>query len=254
MLVSLLQLPAACQLTQKIPKKNIAEHAKHSPSAAKLLQQAVESIYLQGHITPNNSNIAAFSDEHYEYLEVLVISLQLKDPVPPANQLKQLHQLLHQSIAYPLILELYNEQGAQWSLAEKTINQANPEHEQLVLQELIVTDWQTTEPTTLQSQFQHSLAFGQLEQASLKTLYQSLLSSFVRYLTASSLQQTTLSDAAGGYTDNLAQQHEQLRQIQQLQQQIKTLRDQRNACSQFNEKVAINLELQRLTSELKELS
>lgn len=53
---------------------------------------------------------------------------------------------------------------------------------------LIVTDWQTTEPTTLQSQFQHSLAFGQLEQASLKTLYQSLLSSFVRYLTASSLQ------------------------------------------------------------------
>ena len=106
----------------------------------------------------------------------------------------------------------------------------------------------------MQSQFQHSLAFGQLEQASLKTLYQSLLSSFVRYLTASSLQQTTLSDAAGGYTDDFAQQHEQLRQIQQLQQQIKTLRDKRNASSQFNEKVAINLELQRLTRELKELS
>lgn len=254
MLLSLLQLPYACRVEHKIPKKNIAEHARHSSSAARLLQQAVESIHLLGHITPNNSNIAAYQDAEHEYLELMLISVRLKEPLPAAGQLKQLHQLLHQSIAYPLLLELRNERGAQWSLAEKTINQASPEHEQLVVQELVVTDWQSEQPNELQKEFQHSLRFDQLDHASLKTLYLSLLGCFVRYLTAHSLQQTTLADAAARYDQNLEQQHATLRKIQQLQQHIKTLQAQRDSCSQFNEKVAINLELQRLTRELKELS
>ena len=254
MLLPLLQLPPACQVVQKIAKKSIVDHARHSSSAARLLQQAVGSITLLGHITPNNSNIAAYSDDEHEYLEVLYISLQLKEPMPPEVQLKQLHQLLHQSIAYPLILELASTEGAQWSLAEKTINQANPEHEQLVLQEMIVTDWQAVQPSVLQAEFQQGLSFNQLDHGSLKMLYQSLQGCFVRYLTASSLQQATLSDSEGSYIGDLASQQERLRTIQQLQQQKKALQARRDASTQFNEKVAINLELQRLTRELKELS
>lgn len=252
MLLHLLQLPAACLTEQKIPKKGISEHAKNSNPAARLLQQTVQTIHLLAHITPNNSNIASYADQEHEYLEAMHISLLLKEEQVSAGQLKSLHQLLHQSIAYPLILEIRDGSRAQWSLAEKAINQANPEHEQLVIRDLVVTDWQSSTPQNVQLEFQQSLSFPQLDHGNLMALYRSLLARFVNYLKAVSLGQTSLSDASTCSDADLVLQRDQLRRIQELQQRIRTLQARREACSQFNEKVAINLELQKLTRELKE--
>src|SRR5690554_3304557 len=129
MLLNALQLPSNCLVQQKIPKKAITEHARHSASAARLLQTVVDSIQLVGYITPNNSNIAAYQQGEYEYLEILVFQISLKDGSHGAGQLKNLHQMLHQAFPYPLLLEVTNaDQETQWSLATKTVNQANPEH------------------------------------------------------------------------------------------------------------------------------
>ena len=257
MLLDVLQLPTVCHVQQKIPKKSMATHAKNSAAAARLLQDSVESILLLGHITPNNSNIAAFADAQHEYLEILHIRLELKDQPVSTNQLKALHQIFHQGIAYPLLLEVAGPDGAQWSLAEKTINQANPEHEQLVIQELLVTDWQTTTGSPLQQAFWQAMRFAGQNHSNLMTLYRGWINACVRYLTATSLQQTTLGDAAACYAADplIAQQQlDHLRQIQDLQQQINALRNQRDACRQFNDKVVLNLQLQKLNQRLKELA
>src|SRR5699024_7490293 len=114
------------------------------------------------------------------------------------------------------------QEGSQWSLAEKTINQANPEHDQLVIQELLVSDWQSVGSSPLQQQFHQSLCFVQQDHSHLMALYQSLLGCFVRYLTASSLGQTALVGVAEGVHTadeaDLQQQRDQLRKIQGLQQ------------------------------------
>ncbi|KKN98687.1 hypothetical protein LCGC14_0143660 [marine sediment metagenome] len=257
MLLEALQLPDACLVQQKIPKKAIAANSKSSAAAARLLQDSVDSIQLLGHITPNNSNIAAYKDAEHEYLEILYISLQLKKMVlVSAAQLKSLHQLLHQSIAYPLILEISGQEGSQWSLAEKTINQARPEHEQLVIQELLVSDWQSDDSSPLQHQFHQSLSFVQQDYSHLMALYQSFLGCFFGYLTAASLGRATLRIAEGGETVDglgLQQQREQLRKIQDLQGKIIALKSRRDACSQFNEKVELNVQLQRLQVQLKRI-
>ncbi|MFW8567265.1 DUF4391 domain-containing protein [Orrella sp. 11846] len=257
MLLDFLQLPAACHIQQKIPKKAIAEYARNSASAVRLLQDLADSILLVGHITPNNSNIAAFQQAENEYLEILVLQIALKDRSHSAGQLKSLHQLLHQAFPYPLLLEVISTDRVQWSLATKTVNQANPEHAQLVIQELLVTDWLTTTADALQQEFYQSLAFQQQNQSNLMFLYQGWISSFVRYLTACSLNQTTQADAPANYAlepEAVQQQMERLRQIQNLKQQISVLKNQRDACKQFNEKVALNLELQKLNKRLAHLA
>lgn len=255
-LLEALQLPDACLVQQNIPKKAIVAQAKNSSATTRLLQDSVESIQLLAHITPNNSNIAAHTDKEREYLEILHIRLQLKDFLISSAQLKSLHQLLHQSIAYPLILEVTDQEGSQWSLAEKTINQANPEHEQLVIQELLVSDWQSVRSSPLQQQFHRSLRFVKQDHSHLMALYQSLLGCFVRYLTAASLGQTAIGVVEGVYTTDeadLQQQREQLRKIQDLQKRINTLKAKRDGCSQFNEKVELNIQLQKLTCQLNTL-
>ncbi|MBS7350493.1 MAG: DUF4391 domain-containing protein [Comamonas sp.] len=257
MLLDALQLPSVCQVQQKIPKKAIAEHARNSASAARLLQDVVESIQLVGHITPNNSNIAAYQQGEYEYVEILAFQILLKDGSHSAGQLKSLHQLLHQAFPYPLLLEVVNADQAQCSLATKTVNQAHPEHEQLVIQELLVTDWLAATAGSLQQELCQSLAFHKQNQSNLMQLYQSWVNVFVRYLTAISLNQTTQGDAPAHHalTPEAAQQQlDRLRQIQDLQQHISALRNQRDACKQFNEKVTLNLELQKLNKKLAGLA
>lgn len=256
-LLEALDLPEACLTQQKIPKKAIAAHTRNSAASARLLQESVDTVELVAHITPNNSNIAAHTDGLHEYLEVMHIRVQLKNFLISPSQLKGLHQLLHQSIAYPLILEIKGQDGVQWSLAEKTINQASPEHEQLVIQEMLVSDWQSADGSPLQRQFHQSLSFLQQDRSHLMTLYQSLMGCFVRYLTASSLGQPALREAEGVNTTDeayLQQQREQLRKIQGLQKSINILKAKRDACSQFNEKVELNVQLQELTRQLKSLS
>src|SRR5690625_595320 len=187
MLLNALQLPAACQVPQTIPKKDLAKHARNTASAARLLQSVVDSIQLVGHITPKNSNIAAYQQGEYECLEILVFRVQLKEGSWSAGQFKNLHQLLHQAFPYPLLLEVASTEQAQWSLATKTVNQANPEHEKLVIQDRLVTDRLMATGDTLLQGFRQSLAFQQQNQSNLMLLYQSWLNSFVRYLTAVSL-------------------------------------------------------------------
>jgi len=257
MLLDALQLPAACRVQQKIPKKAIAEHARNSASAARLLQDVVDSIQLVGHITPDNSNIAAYQQGEYEYLEILVFRVQLKEGNWGAGQLKNLHQVLHQAFPYPLLLEVVSTEQAQWSLATKTVNQANPEHEKLVIQDLLVADWLTATSDSLQQELYQSLLFQQQNQSNLMLLYQGWLNSFVRYLTAISLNQTTQRDAPASYAldpEAAQQQLDRLRQIQDVQLQISALKNQRDACKQFNEKVALNLELQKLNKKLSGLA
>lgn len=255
-LLEALQLPDACLVQQKIPKKTIAAYAKSSVAAARLLQDSVENIQLIGHITPNNSNISAHIVDEHEYLEILHISMQLKDALISPAQLKSLHQLLHQSIAYPLILEVTGQEGSQWSLAEKTVNQAKPDHEQLVIQELLVSDWQIVDSSPAQQQFRQSLSFVLQDHSHLMALYQSFIGCWVRYLTAVSLGQTDLRGAKSVHSSDqteLQRQRDQLRKIQDLQKRVNTLKAKRDACNQFNEKVELNIQLQKLAHLLNNL-
>jgi hypothetical protein len=269
MLIEALQLPPALRINQKLTKKSFYDNGQLSATAQKILQEQVETISLQAHLHPDNSNIAAYQTTQHEYLEIFVIQITLKDHQYPKGhkhpeghkawlnlksaQLKSLHEGVHKAIAYPVLLEIKAGEQVQWSLAEKSVHQADSEHDKLILNELLQTEWLSTDtatrPAELQKALIHRLAFANQNQQNLYTLYQSWYKALTGYALA---QQAGLSDLPNTES-SLETQRAKLKQIQQLKKDINDLKNQLKACQQFNEKVELNIRLQNLTKQLNDL-
>lgn len=245
-------------IVQKLTKKSFYDNGQLNASAQKLLQEQVESICLQAHIHPDNSNIAAYKTAQHEYLEIFVIQITLKDNQAWLNlkpaQLKSLHEGVHKAIAYPLFLEIKAGEQVQWSLAEKSVHQADSEHDKLILNELLQTQWLATDIGTrpggeLLQSLLNRLAFANQNQQNLYTLYQSWYKALTGYALA---HQAGLSDLPSTES-SLETQRTKLKQIQQLKKDINELQNQLKTCQQFNEKVELNIRLQSLTKQLNDL-
>ena len=258
MLIEALQLPPALRINQKLTKKSFYDNGQLSASAQKLLQEQVESISLQAHLHPDNTNIAAYKTVQHEYLEIFVIQITLKDNQSWLNlkpaQLKSLHEGVHKAIAYPLLLEIKAGEQVQWSLAEKSVHQGDSEHDKLILNELLQTEWlDVNSITRLGGELLHSLlkrlAFANQNQQNLYTLYQSWYKTLTGYALA---HQAGLSDLPST-EHSLETQRAKLKQIQQLKKDISDLKNQLKTCQQFNEKVELNIRLQKLTKQLNDL-
>lgn len=263
MLIGALQLPPALRINQKLTKKSFYDNGQLNASAQKLLQEQVESISLQAHIHPDNSNIAAYKTAQHEYLEIFVLQITLKDHQHPKGhkawlnlksaQLKSLHEAVHKAIAYPLFLEIKAGEQVQWSLAEKSVHQADSEHDKLILNELLQTEWLSTDtatrPAELQKALIHRLAFANQNPQNLYTLYQSWYKALTGYALA---HQAGLTDLPSTES-SLETQRAKLKQIQQLKKDINDLQNQLKTCQQFNEKVELNIRLQNLTKQLQSL-
>ncbi|WP_044412374.1 DUF4391 domain-containing protein [Thiomicrospira microaerophila] len=269
MLLEALQLPPALHLSQKLTKKSFYDNGQLSSSAQRLLQEQVESITLQAHIKPDNSNIPAYKTTEHEYLELFVIQVTLKDhPHPDGHkagsslkpaQLKTLHELVHKAIAYPILLEIKAGQQVQWSLAEKSVHQADSEHDKLIMNELIQTDWidsgaTRSANTPLEQDFYNALRFDRQNQQNLYRLYQSLIHTFTRYQTARLTGATQLpTNQNSGAELDIAAQRAKLKHIQQLKKDIDELTNKLKTCAQFNEKVALNMQLQQRLKQLENI-
>ena len=257
MILEALALPSHLHTQHKISKKSLVAQTQNSASTQRLLQQTLSNSNLLAHITPNSSNIPAYQDEQSEYLELMVIQCTLKDKLPSHSQCSQLHRLFHQHIPYPVILEIItaNGESAQWSLAHKTINQADTSNEKLVVQEIIQTHWlPLTTPDTLLENLFAAIEFNQQPKQHLLALYEALQQYLVSYLLALSLNKTSLKDAAPAYAVSLDEKRDTLHKIQQLKQDIAALENKRNKTQQFNEKVELNMEIQKLKAQLAKLA
>ncbi|WFE69105.1 DUF4391 domain-containing protein [Thiomicrospira sp. R3] len=276
MLLEALQLPPALHFNQKLTKKSFYDNGQLPATAQRLLQEQVETLMIQAHITPDNSNIPAYQTAQHEYLELFVIQVTLKDQPHPNThkagsilkpaQLKTLHEWVHKAIAYPILLEIKAGQQVQWSLAEKTVHQADSEHDKLIMNESIQTDWIDIGATTrlyarhgvggmcLEQDFYNALRFDRQNQQNLYRLYQSLIYTFTRYQTARLTGATQLpTNQNSGAEPDIAAQRAKLKHIQQLKKDIDELANKLKTCAHFNEKVALNIKLQNHKQQLEQI-
>jgi len=150
---------------------------------------------------------------------------------------------------------IHSGQQSQLSLAEKLINQADVENEKLIMNELIQTNW--LDPNQLQPEeqlFVESIQYNKLHKQNLYTLYQSLIQGFIALLIA---KQTGLFNlplqSEQPSQDEIDQQRAILKTIMQLDREIAKLKNKIANCNQFNEKVELNMQLQKLNNQLKQV-
>lgn len=253
MILEALELPEHLQCHIKLSKKAFVEHAKHKNAVQRLLQEQVASLHIVAHLTPDNSNIAAYKNAQYEYLELMVLQCELKEKDIRNSQLNALHRLFHQHIPYPLVVEISapHREQVQWSLAHKTINQSDAESALLVLSDIHTTHWfSTAKFDILTRELKEKLKLSQQNHSHLFALYDSLVQHFIAFLLASNLKKTTLGEPNATYSAERSQD-EILKKVLQLKQNIAALEAKRDKTTQFNEKVALNVKVQALKNALQ---
>lgn len=114
--IAALDLPAEVRVDRRVPKTTLFEHTTGLTTADKrLIIEAVEEIRWVASLKEATTSIAAYCDEQHEYLEVAVLTVNVR----PGGRVARIALLLHRAVPYPTLLVLSRSDTVTVSLAEK---------------------------------------------------------------------------------------------------------------------------------------
>ena len=260
-LIAALRLPAEATVSQRVPKKMLAENLTSRGMATsadrKLLQEQIDEVTWVAALKPSNAGIPVYQDEVRSYLELAVLSVRLRQGSQLDSQaakvspsVARLAELVHRAIPYPVLLVL--DDGTRVYLSLVHIRWAQKEADKAVLDgDLIqgvfvhngspaasVMDADTV------NAFINAMGLSKQPRTDLLTLYQGWMDTLSAWQAAAvtgrfecvSPQQATARRAA-------------LRRCHELDAQISSLRAAASKEKQMARQVAANLEIKALLAE-----
>ena len=240
--INALALPPDARVDQRVPKKLLLEQGAPTVTDKRHIQDGIEEIVWIAALKPTNIGVPAFQDETREYLEVAVLSANLR----PQAKATRLIELIHRAIPYPLVLLTAHNGTVSLSLAHKRASQA--EGGRVVLDGPVLVATLAPQSCALESAFLGSLRVADQPARDLFTLYQGWID---RVLALAAARLTgrfvPAADAAIARKDAL---DEHVR----IQREIAGLRAQAGKEKQLNRRVDLDLAIQRLEAQLATVS
>jgi len=117
--IDALGIPPSALVEQRVPKKLFLEHGAPTAADKRQIQDGIEEIIWVAALKPTNIGIPAFQDAEREYLEIAVLTVELR----PAAKSARLIELIHRAIPYPLVLATGQSGSVSLSLAHKRWSQ-----------------------------------------------------------------------------------------------------------------------------------
>lgn len=111
-----LNLPPESMVSMRVAKKILAEQAGFAAGDRRSLQDGIESCVWIAALKPENIAVPAYRDEQREYLEIAVLSLELR---PGAKAVNRIQELVHRVIPYPVLLIAQTDSGVMLSVGHK---------------------------------------------------------------------------------------------------------------------------------------
>lgn len=260
-LISALGLPSAALVSQRVPKKMLAENGATTSADRKLLQEQIDEVTWIAALKPTNAGTPVYQDEVRSYLELAVLNVRLRqgsqlDPNPAkvSPSVARLAELVHRAIPYPVLLVL--DDGAHLYLSLAHIRWAQKEADKAVLdgdliQGVFVHNGSTAasvmDADTVNA-FINAMDLSKQPRTDLMTLYQGWMDTLSAWQVAAvtgrfecvSPQQATARRAA-------------LRRCHELDAQISSLRAAASKEKQMARQVAANLEIKALVAERQQV-
>jgi hypothetical protein len=119
--VAALQLPAGCQVDQRVAKKLLVEHGAPTAADKRRINEGVEDLYWVATLKPTTVGVPAFRDDVREYLEIAVMSASLRDDA----DVTRIVELIHRAIPYPVVLVSAQAGMLELSVAHKRASQGS---------------------------------------------------------------------------------------------------------------------------------
>ncbi|MBS0228299.1 MAG: DUF4391 domain-containing protein [Proteobacteria bacterium] len=257
--VKALALPERARVDQRVPKKMLAEHGAPTAADRRLLTDGIEELQWIAALKPGTVAIPEHRADGREYLEVAVLSVQVRATHGKASQWLRLAELVHRAVPYPVLLIQALTPGAAsaaeastptrlaLSLAHK--RPAQNEAGRLVLDgelvrsELLGPD---TGNASVAGPLLEAMALDRQPHQDLMALYQG----WMDCLTAAEAARLTGNFRLPSGPTAAAAQREALRTCQRLEQEAARLRSQAAKERQIAKQVDLNLALQRLQADL----
>jgi hypothetical protein len=241
--IDALGIPPSALVEQRVPKKLLLEHGAPTAADKHQIQDGIEEIIWVAALKPTNIGVPAFEDVVRQYLEIAVLTVELRSAARPPR----LIELIHRAIPYPLVLVVEQGESVSLSLAHKRWSQG--EAGKVVIDEVRQAALNPDAPSTQEAAFLTSLAVSLLPSQNLFTLYDGMLARLVA-LEASNI---TGAFAPPGSPEQASALRQGLDRHVGLQRDLDLLRVRAKKEKQINRRVELNLEIQRLEIKLKEV-
>lgn len=263
-LVDALRLPASCRVDQRVPKKMLAEHGAPTAADRRLLTDGIEELQWIAALKPGTVAIPEHRADGREYLEVAVLSVQVRATHGKASQWLRLAELVHRAVPYPVLLiqSLVPSATATpddgpppppvqlaLSLAHKRAAQ-NEAGKTVLDGELVRSELLGPDPgvASVAGPLLEAMALDRQPHQDLMALYQG----WMDCLTAAEAARLTGNFRLPNGPTAAAAQREALRACHRLEQEAARLRSQAAKERQIAKQVDLNLALQRLQADLNE--
>jgi len=235
-----LGIPPGALVEQRVPKKLLLEHGAPTAADKRQIQDDIEEIVWVAALKPTNIGVPAFQDAVREYLEIAVLTVELRPEANPAR----LIELIHRAIPYPLILATGQGGSVTLSLAHKRWSQG--EAGKVVIEDVRLVALSLDAPSNQEDAFLASIAVSRLPSQNLFTLYDGILAQF----SALEASRITGTFAMPDSTEHASALREGLDRHTRLQRDLDMLRAKAAKEKQINRRVDLNLEIKRLQAEL----
>ena len=222
-----LKIPNSCFIGNTIYKKLFYESADLSTSDKSLFTDTISKITWIYCLKPETINIPAYKDEVRDYPEIEVIEVLVhKD-----YKLKRIAEIIMRTIPYPMVLIFKLEAKRKLYVAHQRTNQNDSSKN--TIEEFIATDWLESDSALFAK-----LDIKQMRFANFYALYSDIVDTISIY----NLSTIIPTD------DNItgAEARELSAQIEDIEQEITSLRAKLKKETQFNRKMELNIEIKRL--------
>ena len=238
--IAALTLPSEARVDQRVPKKLLVETGAPTATDKRQINEGIEELQWIAALKPTTIGVPEYRDDVREYLEIAVLSLNLR----PDAKTGRLVELIHRAIPYPLLLVTEQLDHMTLSLAHKRWSQG--EAGKMVLDDAVTLCDLVQHAAT--GAFLDSLSLALQPRSHLLDLYQGWLNCLEAFQAAritGRFTPLTRSEA-------VAARSEALVEYDHLVRQIGNLRAQAEKEPQISRRVDLNIEIIRLTAELAE--
>lgn len=232
-----LHIPLACKINRKLFKKQFIENFSLNANEKNILSSEIESITLEYLLNKDKINIAPFVDDNNDYSEVAFIGVTLLG----VTKLKQIINII-QYIPYPLIVVFSHENSVCLNISPKRINKHDAS--KLVVEENFIGNWIDLDKiSNIEAEFLKSLEIQNQPFTNFLEFYNSYLNKLIAFNASEYSGSLEISEDA----------RERLREIQELEVEIKEVITKIKKETNIRNKVNFNIELKQLSEKLEAL-
>ena len=238
--IEALAIPRDAVVDQRVPKKLLVEQGAPTAADKRKIMDGIEELHWVAALKPTNIGVPAFKDATREYLEVSVLTAELR----VSAKAPRLIELIHRAIPYPLLLVSAHNGSVALSMANKRWSQG--EGGKVVIEDVRQIPLNTDAPSPEETAFLENMGVSRLPARDLFALY----GGWLDRLAALEAARITGSFRLPESPERAAVVTECLGMHTRLKRDLAILRARADKEKQLNRRVELNTEIKRLEAEL----